>query len=163
VVAPPLRLDPTVAARRAGALAAFETLIIEAAARHRLDPALIKAVIRTESNFDHRAVSRKGALGLMQLMPGTAGMYGLADAFEPRGNIDAGSKHLRMLLDRYRGDLHLALAAYNAGEQAVERYGRRIPPFAETRGYVRSVLRYLDTYRRAPTLTAGTPSLTVRR
>lgn len=128
------------------ALAKYEPLITEAAARHEIEPALIKAVIRAESNFDPRAVSRKGARGLMQLMPETARQYGLADAFEPRANIEAGVRHLKMLLDRYAGDLRLALAAYNAGEQAVERYGRRVPPFPETQGYVRAVLRHHQSY-----------------
>ncbi len=145
IVRPERPPEPSAPAVRAD-VARYEALIAEAAVRHRVEPALIKAVIRAESNFDPRAVSRKGARGLMQLMPETASMYGLADPFEPRGNIDAGAKHLKMLLEKYAGNLRLALAAYNAGEQAVERYGRRIPPFPETRGYVRAVLRHHQAY-----------------
>lgn len=136
-------------------LVKYESLIAEAAARHEVEPALIKAVIRAESNFDPRAVSRKGAQGLMQLMPETASMYGITDPFEPRANIEAGVKHLKRLLEKYDGDLRLALAAYNAGEQAVERYGRRIPPFPETQGYVRAVLRHHEAYGRAALRTAS--------
>lgn len=128
------------------AVAKYERLIHEAATRHRVEPALIKAVIRAESNFDPAAISPRGARGLMQLMPETATMYGLANPFDPQGNIEAGVKHLKTLLERYAGNLELALAAYNAGEQAVERYGRRIPPFPETRGYVRAVLRHREAY-----------------
>ncbi len=141
---PPQAAAPTT--DRSGGLAKYETLIVEAAVRHKVEPALIKAIIRAESNFDPTAVSRKGAQGLMQLMPMTVTMYGLADPFEPRSNIDVGARHLKMLIGKYGGDLNLALAAYNAGEQAVERYGRRIPPFAETQGYVRAVLRHHRAY-----------------
>ncbi|HEX7125998.1 MAG TPA: transglycosylase SLT domain-containing protein [Thermodesulfobacteriota bacterium] len=137
--------QPPPSATQAG-VAKYEPLIAEAAARHKVEPALIKAVIRAESNFDPRAISRKGAQGLMQLMPETASLYGLSDPFEPRANIEAGVRHLKRLLEKYDGDLRLALAAYNAGEQAVERYGRRIPPFPETQGYVRTVLRHHEAY-----------------
>jgi soluble lytic murein transglycosylase len=133
----------------AAGFARYATYILDAAQQHQLEPALITAIIRAESNFDPGAVSRKGAQGLMQLMPVIAGLYGVANPFEPRANIDGGARHLRKLLDRYGGSLELALAAYNAGEEAVERYGRRIPPFGETRGYVRAVLRHLDAYRGA--------------
>lgn len=119
---------------------------IEAAARATaLEPALLRAVILAESGFNERAVSKKGAQGLMQLMPATALLYGVEDAFDPGQNIAAGARYLRDLVDRYDSDLQLVLAAYNAGESAVERYGRRIPPFRETRRYVPQVLR---TYQR---------------
>jgi hypothetical protein len=99
---------------------------------------LVKAVIQVESEFDPLAVSSKGAQGLMQLMPFTARRFGVADAFEPRQNIFGGVQYLRVLLDQFRGDVDLALAAYNAGENAVLRHGG-IPPYKETRGYVRKV------------------------
>lgn len=128
------------------AVARYEGLIAETAARHSLRPALIKAVIRAESNFDPRAVSHRGAQGLMQLMPATVTRYRVADPFNPRANVDAGTRLLKSLLGVYDGDLSLALAAYNAGEEAVERYGRQVPPYPETRAYVEAVLRYLRTY-----------------
>lgn len=119
-------------------------VVEQAAEDHRLDPALLLAVIHAESGFNPLAVSPKGAVGLMQLMPTTARRYGTADLRDPRQNIRAGAAHLRYLLGRY-GDVSLALAAYNAGEGAVERYGMRIPPYAETQEYVP---RVLSLYRR---------------
>jgi soluble lytic murein transglycosylase-like protein len=110
-----------------------------AARRHRIDAGLVEAVIAVESGFQSRAVSPKGAMGLMQLMPSTAAELGVADPFDPKQNIEGGVRHLRDLLSRYRGDRRLALAAYNAGIAAVERH-RGIPPYSETRAYVRKVL-----------------------
>jgi hypothetical protein len=104
-----------------------------------VDPDLVKAIIRVESNFNPLAVSRKGAQGLMQLMPTTAANHAVANSFDPEQNIIGGVGYLRKLLDLYRGDLRLALAAYNAGENAVARY-QGIPPYRETREYVRKVL-----------------------
>ncbi len=125
--------------------------LIEAfAAEHSIDSALIRAVIRAESNFNHKAVSRKGAQGLMQLMPATIWRLSVGDAFDPHENIGAGVRYLRQLLDQFQGDLTLALAAYNAGENAVLRY-RGVPPYQETREYVRKVL---SLYRQ----TRGEPS-----
>jgi soluble lytic murein transglycosylase len=125
--------------------------LIEAfAAEHGIDSALIRAVIWAESNFNHRAVSRKGAQGLMQLMPATIWRLSVGDAFDPHENIGAGVRYLRQLLDQFQGDLTLVLAAYNAGENAVLRY-RGIPPYQETREYVRKVL---SRYRR----TRGEPA-----
>ncbi len=118
--------------------AGVEQLIEAFAAEHGLDSALIKAVIKTESNFNPRAVSRKGAQGLMQLMPATIGRLSVGDAFDPHENIGAGVRYLRQLLDQFEGDLTLALAAYNAGENAVLRY-RGVPPYPETRDYVSKV------------------------
>ena len=121
----------------------YAELIESIAAEHGVDPALVKAIIRAESNFDKRAVSRKGAQGLMQLMPGTAGRYAVGNSFDPAENIRGGVRHLRFLQDQFPGQLHLAVAAYNAGEGAVLRY-KGIPPYAETRQYVTRVLRLYD-------------------
>jgi transglycosylase-like protein with SLT domain len=115
-----------------------EKLVREAADRHSMDPALVRAVIETESNWNPKAYSHKGAGGLMQLIPTTAQRYGAYDVFNPQQNIDAGVKHLKRLLERYNGNLDLALAAYNAGEGAVDR-AHGIPAFRETRNYVQKV------------------------
>jgi soluble lytic murein transglycosylase-like protein len=115
-----------------------EKIVREAADRHRVDPALVRAVIETESNWNPKAWSHKGAGGLMQLIPTTAQRYGASDVFNPQQNIDAGVKHLKWLLERYNGNLDLALAAYNAGEGAVDR-AHGIPAFRETRNYVQKV------------------------
>ena len=115
-----------------------EALVKEAAERHRIDPALIRAVIQTESGWNAGAVSRKGAVGLMQLVPTTAQRFGVKDMFSPKQNVDAGVRYLKTLLERYNGNLELALAAYNAGEGAVDR-ARGVPSFRETRNYVQRV------------------------
>ena len=115
-----------------------EKLVREAAERHHVDPAVIRAVIQTESNWNSGALSRKGAGGLMQLIPTTAQRFGATDLFNPQQNIDAGVRYLKTLLERYNGNLDLALAAYNAGEGAVDR-AHGIPAFRETRDYVRKV------------------------
>jgi len=126
----------------------YEDLILAASGRHSVDADLIRAVIKAESDFRANARSHKGAMGLMQLMPETARLHNIADAYDPSENVDGGVRHLKMLLTRYQGDLQLSLAAYNAGSGAVEKHGG-IPPFAETREYVRRVLRYYDSYRAA--------------
>jgi soluble lytic murein transglycosylase-like protein len=115
-----------------------EKIVREAADRHSVDPALVRAVIETESNWNPKAWSHKGAGGLMQLIPTTAQKYGASDVFNPQQNIDAGVKHLKWLLERYNGNLDLALAAYNAGEGAVDK-AHGIPAFRETRNYVQKV------------------------
>jgi soluble lytic murein transglycosylase-like protein len=119
----------------------FDRLIERAAHSHAVRPELVRAVILVESAFNPHAVSNRGAVGLMQLLPSTARRYGVADAFDPEQNVMAGVHYLRDLLTRYGNNLELTLAAYNAGEDAVERYGNSIPPFAETRHYVPTVLR----------------------
>lgn len=117
----------------------YAPVIDRVATRYGVHPDLIDSVIRIESAFNPRAVSRKGARGLMQLMPETASLLGVRDAFDPLQNIDGGVRHLRGLLHRYRGKLGLALAAYNAGDRAVDRY-RGVPPYRETQRYVKQVL-----------------------
>lgn len=119
----------------------YDSIIEHAAQKHAVEPSLLRAVIAVESGFDSRAVSPKGAMGLMQLMPQTAKRYGAANAFDPAQNVNAGAKYLGDLIKRYGRDLELVLAAYNAGEDAVERSGRRIPAFKETALYVPKVLR----------------------
>ena len=121
--------------------ASYTKLIDHAAQRAALQPALLRAIIAVESAFNPKAVSRAGAQGLMQLHPKTARRYGVGDAFDPEQNVRAGARYLSDLLHRYDNNLELALAAYNAGEDAVDRYGRQIPPYRETREYVPAVLR----------------------
>lgn len=122
----------------------YEEAIDDAAREHKIDPSLIRAVIHVESNFNPKAVSRKGAKGLMQLMPGTARMLGVRNAFVPELNIAGGARYLATLLKRYGNESH-ALAAYNAGDLHVQRYNG-IPPFSETREYVRRVLHLKKQY-----------------
>lgn len=124
------------------------TPMIEAAARRqRLPTALVHAVIRAESAFREDAVSHKGAIGLMQLMPATATQLGVHDPYDARQNVDGGTRYLRQLIDRFDRDLRLALAAYNAGENAVASYGNRVPPYPETQDYVAKVLTFYKEYR----------------
>ena len=118
----------------------LRTLARAAAERYGLDPELVLAVVAVESNFEPRAVSRKGAQGLMQLMPGTAGDLGVVDALDAANNLDGGARYLQALLRLYRGDLRKALAAYNAGPGAVARHGG-VPPYRETQEYVRRVMK----------------------
>lgn len=124
----------------------YGPMVDQVAERHRLDAALVHAVVQVESAYDPAAVSRKGAVGLMQLMPETARRYGVHDRRDPHRNIDAGVRYLRDLILRFK-NVVLALAAYNAGENAVERYGNRVPPFPETRRYVRQVMEVWKTRR----------------
>ncbi|WP_328986274.1 lytic transglycosylase domain-containing protein [Thiorhodovibrio winogradskyi] len=128
----------TIKARRAR----FAPLIIAEARRHGIDPNLVHAVIRAESAYRPNAKSPAGACGLMQLMPATARRFGVRDIWDPEQNIRGGVAYLRFLLDRFDGDIRLALAGYNAGEGAVAKYGNRIPPYRETREYVRRVIGY---------------------
>lgn len=116
----------------------LDRIVRDAAERHKVDPALVKAVISTESGWNPRAVSRKGAVGLMQLVPETARRFGGGNLMDPEQNVEAGTTYLRALLDRYNGDLSKSLAAYNAGEHAVDRSGG-VPPYWETHRYVQKV------------------------
>ena len=115
--------------------------LINSGTRNGVDPLLIYSVMHQESSFKSRAISPKGARGLMQLMPLTATRYGVTNIFDPRQNIEGGARYLRFLLEHFDGDLNLALAGYNAGEGAVEKYGWRIPPYSETQEYVRRISR----------------------
>jgi hypothetical protein len=118
---------------------AVDGFIIESSRRYNIDPLLVYATMHQESAFKPRALSHKGASGLMQLMPATARRLGVTDIYDPKQNIEGGVKYLRILLDMFRGDVVLALAGYNAGEGAVMRYGNNVPPFNETREYVRRI------------------------
>lgn len=138
---------PTGTVQPGGSPTRYDDIILSAAERYGVDPALVRAVVKAESDFNETARSRKGAQGLMQLMPETARLHNVANVYDPEENIGGGVQHLRLLLDRYRGDLKLALAAYNAGVQAVEKHGG-IPPFAETKEYVRRVLTFHERYRK---------------
>lgn len=124
---------------------AYDPIIKASAKRNQVEMALVKAVIRAESDFIPHAVSPKGALGLMQLMPATARRHNVARVFEPRQNVEGGVRHLRYLMDRYGGNLKFAVAAYNAGEGAVDKYGG-IPPYRETQDYVERVMAYRNRY-----------------
>lgn len=122
----------------------YDEYIKYASGVYELDPDLVKAVIKVESDFYHRAVSPKGAMGVMQLMPGTADYIGVKRPFDPSDNIMGGSKYLRKLLDMFNGNKTLALAGYNAGENAVIRYGYSVPPYRETQNYVRKVIKHYN-------------------
>ncbi|MGE0483299.1 MAG: transglycosylase SLT domain-containing protein [Gammaproteobacteria bacterium] len=126
----------------------YEPSIAGAAKANRLPEALLHAVITAESAYDPDAVSTAGAVGLMQLMPGTAQRYGVGNRRDPNANISGGTRYLRDLLDMFDNNVVLALAAYNAGENAVIKHGRRIPPYAETQTYVRRVLKYYNEYKK---------------
>jgi soluble lytic murein transglycosylase-like protein len=119
----------------------YDPIIEKAAESAALEPNLLRAVIVVESGFNSRAVSKRGAVGLMQLMPDTASRFGVADRYDPRDNVHGGARYLKFLLNRFGQDVRLALAAYNAGEDAVARNGGRIPPFTETMAYVPKVLK----------------------
>jgi len=129
-----------------GDMAGYDDLIAKVSSKYRVDSSLVKAVIKAESNFNHRAVSPVGAQGLMQLMPATAASLQVRDAFHPETNIDGGVRYLRYLMNLFNGNLPLVLAAYNAGENAVIRNNNRIPPYPETQLYVKRVLNLLDQY-----------------
>ena len=142
----PLATTTATPVRPAAAAARPKAEIDAAAQKYGLDPALLRGLIRQESNFDPNAGSPAGAQGLCQLMPGTAAALGCTNVHDPAQNIDAGARYLRQQLDAFGGDVTKALAAYNAGPGAVKRYGG-VPPYAETQNYVRQVQAYADEYR----------------
>ena len=127
--------------------AGFDQLVDEVSRTYGLESALLHAVISVESSYNPKAVSKKGAAGLMQLMPQTAKRYGVADAFDPVQNLNGGARYLRDLLRLFNNNTSLALAAYNAGEQAVMKHGNRIPPYRETLNYVPQVLDFYQRYQ----------------
>ncbi len=129
----------TMAAQNNPRPASLDEVVNEASGKYRLDPDLVNSVIKAESGFNVRAISPKGAQGLMQLMPGTASELGVPNAFDPQANVDGGARYLRELLERYNFDLVKALAAYNAGTKRVEQY-KGVPPYYETRAYVRRIV-----------------------
>ena len=130
--------------------ARFDGLIDEHASQHGVDPDLVRAVIQVESAFNPLAVSNKGAMGLMQLMPATATAFGVANPFDPAQNIGGGVRYLKQLLSKYDQKVELALAAYNAGPGAVDRYGQQVPPYRETRDYVQRITRVKPGASAAP-------------
>lgn len=131
-----------------GKISDYDAIISQTSQKYNVDSTLVKAVIKAESNFNHKAVSPVGARGLMQLMPATAASLQVADSFHPESNIDGGVRYLRYLSNLFNGNLPLVLAAYNAGENTVMRYNNSIPPYKETRNYVKRVLHYIEQYRK---------------
>ncbi len=128
----------------------YDRIINDASELYGIDPYLIKAIIKTESNFNPYALSNKGACGLMQLIPATAKRFGVNDIYDPRSNIYGGTKYLNYLMEFFKGDLTLVLAGYNAGENAVVKYNNKIPPYKETKNYVKKVLKFLDYFNDIP-------------
>jgi soluble lytic murein transglycosylase-like protein len=127
--------------------AAVDSLIVESGKRNSVDPLLIYSIMHQESSFKPRAMSYKGARGLMQLMPGTAARFGVTNIWDPKQNIEGGARYMRFLLDLFGGDIKLALAGYNAGEGAVIKYGYQVPPYSETQEYVRRIGRRYSLIR----------------
>jgi soluble lytic murein transglycosylase-like protein len=128
----------------------YDSIIEKAALSAAVEANLLRAVIVVESGFNSRAVSKRGAVGLMQLMPATATRFGVSNPYDPRQNVHAGARYLKFLIDRFGQDVRLALAAYNAGEEAVDRNGGQIPPFSETMAYVPRVLKIYQMLRDQP-------------
>jgi soluble lytic murein transglycosylase-like protein len=131
----------------------YDSIIEKAAISASVEPNLLRAVIVVESGFNSRAVSKRGAMGLMQLMPATATRFGVSNPYDPRENVRAGARYLKFLIDRFGQNIRLALAAYNAGEEAVARNGGQIPPFTETMAYVPRVLKIYSMLRERPRTT----------
>ena len=125
----------------------YHSIIIEAANRYQVDPAIVKAIIMAESSYNPKAVSKKGAKGLMQLMPKTAAELGVKDSFNPVYNINGGVRYYKKMLNQFNGDVKLALAAYNAGSRKVKKY-QGIPPFKATRYYIKKVFKYYEYYKK---------------
>jgi soluble lytic murein transglycosylase-like protein len=141
------QIPPSVSGRKAEHQ--YHKFIVQTASKYQIDPALIKAIIMAESGYNPKAVSKKGAKGLMQLMPETAEALGVEDIFNPRQNITGGVQYFKRLVNRFNGDVKLALAAYNAGSRYVRNYNG-IPPFKATRHYIKKVLKYYQKYKNQP-------------
>jgi soluble lytic murein transglycosylase-like protein len=142
---------------RARTPGALEPHIVTAATRYRIPTALVRAIMHTESNFDSTALSPKGASGLMQLMPGTASEMYVKDIFDSRDNIEGGVRYLRVLANLFNGDMVKMVAAYNAGPEAVRKYGGQVPPYPETQAYVRKVLQLYFHYKERERLATNEP------
>ncbi|MFH1368290.1 MAG: lytic transglycosylase domain-containing protein [Elusimicrobiota bacterium] len=142
-----MKITPGIKSAPGSALSTpYDNMIHESAKKHKVDPSLVKAVMKAESNFKPGDVSSKGACGLMQLMPDTARLMGVKDIFSPSENISAGTRYLSYMLDEFDGDMEMALAAYNAGPSAVKKY-KNIPPYRETKKYVKDVFSYYRNYK----------------
>jgi len=152
--AQPVAMKVTAPANPAASAIDIDQVVREASNKNRLDPDFVSSVIMAESNFKTHAVSKKGAQGLMQLMPATAAQLGVADPFDPRANVEAGAAHLSALLDRYNNDPIKALAAYNAGAHRVKQYNG-VPPYRETRAYINKIVRDFNAKKRAQMKAAG--------
>jgi soluble lytic murein transglycosylase-like protein len=135
---------PSLSGRKAEHL--YHMFIIETASHHQIDPALIKAIIMAESGYNPRAISKRGAKGLIQLMPGTAQSLGVEDTFNPHQNITGGIQYFKQMVNRFNGDIKLALAAYNAGSRNVRNYNG-VPPFKATHSYIKKVFKYYQIYK----------------
>ncbi len=133
----------------------YDNLISRESSKNNIDPALVKAVIKAESNYNKNDVSSKGACGLMQLMPGTAKLLGVKKIFSPEENIRAGTRFLKYMLDAFDGDIEMGLAAYNAGPSKVKKYGK-VPPYKETKNYIVNVIRYYRAYGSSGSITSYT-------
>jgi soluble lytic murein transglycosylase-like protein len=152
--AQPIAMRITAPANPTATAIDIDQVVREASSKNRLDPDFVSSVIMAESNFKTHAVSKKGAQGLMQLMPSTAAQLGVADPFDPRANVEAGAAHLSALLDRYNNDPIKALAAYNAGAHRVKQYNG-VPPYRETRAYINKIVRDFNAKKRAQMKAAG--------
>jgi len=152
--AQPVAMKVTASPNPAATAIDIDQVVREASNKNRLDPDFVNSVIMAESNFKTHAVSKKGAQGLMQLMPATAAQLGVADPFDPRANVEAGAAHLSALLDRYNNDPIKALAAYNAGAHRVKQYNG-VPPYRETRAYINKIVRDFNAKKRAQMKAAG--------
>jgi len=146
IIEPQVLPKKTVLSKNEKCLRAYDQMILKTSARHDVDPDLIRAIIFAESSANKHAVSKRGATGLMQIMPKTAKSMGVKNSRQPAQNIEAGTKYLKCLMDEYDGNIKMALAAYNAGPGAVNRY-KGIPPYKETRSYIKKVLAYYNERR----------------
>lgn len=162
VASAPAPSQPTTVAAGPQARVDLDQLVRDASNRHRLDPDFVNSVIKAESNFQSRAISRKGAQGLMQLMPDTASKLGVKDPFDPKANVEGGTEYLSELLDLYKDDPIKALAAYNAGSHRVEQY-HGVPPYRETQAYVARIVRDFNAKKRAQMKAAAPATKTTKK